>query len=308
MIKKIVSLLTLIIGVTIITFVLLSLTEADPAEVYARRIYINPTQEEINSIRLELGYDQPLYQQYFNYLVKLGKGDLGKSLVTNNRVIKDICLTLKETLKLIGCSCVWIITLTIFLACLAVKFRNRFVDHLVRLFVILGISVPSFWLGFIFLYVFAVNLKIFNVMDFGTLKGLILPSLTLAIPTTATLVRLLRSNMLSEINKDYFIFARASGKSESKIIFSSVLKNSLPPVITLFFQNIGLMIGGSAIVESVFSWPGLGMYLLNAIMQLDLPAISGCVLIISLIFIACNSLASIINKLLMPKLSMQGVK
>ncbi|MBC2399152.1 ABC transporter permease [Clostridium tetanomorphum] len=202
-----------------------------------------------------------LIKQYRKYIKGVLKGNLGTSLVTNNLVSQDIGTKMKPT--------------------------------------ILGISVPNFWFGYILLLCLSVKLSIFKVVDYGTMKSLILPSFTFALPVASSLIRILRSDIISEFGKDYYIYAKARGIKGKKLI-AHVIRNALPPVITMFFQNVGFLIGGSAIIESVFSWPGFGGYFVKAILERDLPAISGCVLAIAIIFVFCNWLSNTLSVKLNP--------
>lgn len=298
--KRIYELIIILIGVSILSFVFSNISTIDPAEAFARRSIVNPTNEQINEIREEMGYDKPIYIQYMQWLKNFFRGDFGTSLITQNAVSKDILHRLRGTLLIVGMAFLWIIVITILLSIFAASNKDSFIDYIIRAISIVGISLPGFWVGFILLTVFAITIPVFKVVDYGNLKSLILPSLTLAIPIIASSVRVLRATILSNLNKDYVLYARARGIPMRQIMFKHVLKNSIPPIITLLFQNIGFMIGGSAIIESVFSWPGIGMYFVNAIIGRDLPAINGCVLVIAIIFVICNLLAEIINKMINP--------
>lgn len=300
MIKKIVELIIILIGVSILSFAFSNVSSIDPAEAFTRRNIVNPSEEQINEIRHKMGYDEPMYMQYIHWFKNCLKGDFGTSLVTQNPVLEDILGKLIATLTIVGMAFIWIVLFTILLSVLTAINKDSIADHIIRIITIFGISLPSFWLGFLLLTLFAITFSVFKVVDYGGIKSIILPSITLAVPIISSSVRVLRATILSNLSKDYVLYARARGLPLRKIIFRHVLKNALPPTITLFFQNIGFMIGGSAIVESVFSWPGLGNYFVNAILGRDLPAINGCVLIIATIFIICNFIAEFINIILNP--------
>lgn len=300
MIKKIVELIIILIGVSILSFTFSNISSIDPAEAFTRRSIVNPSEEQINEIRHKMGYDEPMYMQYIHWFKNCLKGDFGTSLVTQNPVLEDILDKLMATLTIVGVAFIWIVLFTILLSVLTAINKDSIADHIIRIITIFGISLPSFWLGFLLLTLLAITFPIFKVVDYGEIKSIILPSITLAVPIISSSVRVLRATILSNLSKDYVLYARARGLPLRKIIFRHVLKNALPPTITLFFQNIGFMIGGSAIVESVFSWPGLGNYFVNAILGRDLPAINGCVLIIATIFIICNFIAEFINIILNP--------
>lgn len=300
--KKLVHLLFVLVGVSLLSFILANLSSVDPAEAIARRTYSNPTQAQIQAIRKERGLDQPILVQYAQWAKNCLHGNLGTSYQSNNPVRQEISGKLTATLLLVGMAFIWILLFTIPLGVLSAAYKNGICDHFIRSITILGVSIPSFWLGFLLLTAFAISIPIFKVVDYGNLQSLILPSITLAVPVICASVRMLRATMLENLKQDYVIYAQARGLSPRQILWKHVLKNALPPMITLFFQNIGMMIGGSAIVESVFSWPGLGSYFVSSIVNRDLPVITGCVLILGIIFVVCNTIGEIMNQILNPRM------
>ncbi len=301
--RRILGLLIVLIGVTILSFIFSSISPVDPAQAYVMKNIPNPTQEQIEAVREELGLNLPIYEQYYNWLINCLKGDFGKSLTTRNYVIEDIFKKLPATLSIVGMAMLWIVLITFPVALICAVKKDSALDHAVRIVSIIGVSIPSFWLGFLLLLAFAVFIPIFVVVDFGSLRSLILPSLTIAVPVICSLTRMLRSTILSNLNKDYVVYAKARGLSNSTIMSKYVLRNSLPPVITALCQSFGYMIAGSAIVENVFSWPGLGNHLIHAIFGRDLPTINGAVLILAVIFVICNLLADLVNNLINPRIS-----
>lgn len=300
-IKRIISTIYVLIGVTIMSFVFSNISPIDPAEAKLINSIGNPTEEQVEALRDKLGLNQPVYKQYLYWLGNFLKGDLGNSILTNKPVLDEIKEKLPATLEIILIAFIWVLLLTIPISILCVVWKDRIFDHIVRILTLMGISVPTFWLGFIFLVLFAVKLPIFKVVDYGGFKSTILPTLTIAISTSSVLIRLLRATMLSNINQDYVIYAKARGLSQTKIMVGYVLKNSIPPVITMIFQHFGYMIAGSAVIETVFSWPGIGSHMVNSIIARDLPTINGCLVVIAIIFVISNLMADIINIVLNPK-------
>jgi ABC-type dipeptide/oligopeptide/nickel transport system permease component len=301
-VKRLVHLFIVLFGVTFISFLLSKISPVDPAEAFALRVTRNPSPEIIEEIRVDMGLHLPVYQQYIRWLGNCLRGDLGISLMTKNPVSADIARKLPETLKLVGMALMWIVVSSVPASLVSSVRKNSFFDRLIRGLTILGISIPSFWLGFLFLLLFAITLPLFKVVDYGSIKSLILPSLVLAIPASSSFTRVFRATILSNLNKDYVVYAKARGISGGRIIVAHVLKNSLPPMVTLFCQYLGLLIAGSAIVENVFSLQGMGAHLLNSVMARDLPAINGCVLLVAIIFVVCSMLADSINTLLNPRM------
>lgn len=300
--NRLFSLIIVLIGVTMLSFIFSNISSVDPAEALARRSMLSPTPKQIEEIRKEMGLNLPIYQQYLNWLWGALRGELGISLLTRNPVAADLAEKLPATFLIVGLASLWIIIITVPLSILSALKKGSFFDHTLRMITIFGISIPNFWLGFILLVAFAIMLPFFKVVDYGNFKSLILPSFTIAIPMAASSIRLLRATILANMNKDFVIYAKARGISNSRIIWQHVLKNSLPPMITVFCQYLGYMIAGSAIVETVFSWPGIGSHLVNAIIGRDLPTINGCVLVIAVLFVFFNLLADLVNSMINPKM------
>ncbi|MCG8515984.1 MAG: ABC transporter permease [Halanaerobiales bacterium] len=300
--NRLFSLIIVLIGVTMLSFIFSNISSVDPAEALARRSMLSPTPKQIEEIRKEMGLNLPIYQQYLNWLWGALRGELGISLLTRNPVAADLAEKLPATFLIVGLASLWIIIITVPLSILSALKKGSFFDHTLRMITIFGISIPNFWLGFILLVAFAIMLPFFKVVDYGNFKSLILPSFTIAIPMAASSIRLLRATILANMNKDFVIYAKARGISNSRIIWQHILKNSLPPMITVFCQYLGYMIAGSAIVETVFSWPGIGSHLVNAIIGRDLPTINGCVLVIAVLFVFFNLLADLVNSMINPKM------
>ncbi len=300
--NRLIGLIIVLIGVTVLTFIFSNISTVDPAEAFARRNILNPTPMQIEGLREEMGLNLPVYRQYFHWMGESMKGNLGISLLTKNSVSADIAKKMPATLSIVGMAFFWIVVITLPISILSAVKQNGVFDHVARVITIFGISMPNFWLGFIMLIAFAVVVPIFNVVDYGNFKSIILPSLTLAIPVISSSIRLFRATILLNMNKDFVTYAKARGISKTNIIWKHILKNSLPPMITLMCQNLGYMIAGSAIVESVFSWPGIGSHLVEAIVGRDLPTINGCVLVIAVIFVLSNLFADVVNIMLNPKI------
>lgn len=304
--NRLTHLIIVLFGVTILSFFLSNISKVDPASAYASRVLQNPSAEQIEEIRVRMGLNLPICRQYINWVGNCLKGDLGTSLLTKNPVSYDIGRKLPQTMGLVAMALLWTLISFIPISVIAtVAGENSLFNHLVRTMTILGISIPSFWLGFVFLLLFAITFPIFKVVDYGTIRSLILPSLVLAIPPASSFTRVFSATLKSNLNKDYVVYARARGISSNRIIWVHVFKNSLPPIITLLFQQLGYMLVGSAVVESVFSLKGLGLHLLNAVTARDLPTINGCVLVIALIFVICSGISDGINLVLNPRIGHQ---
>lgn len=286
--------------ISIISFFLANISSIDSAETIGHHLYGNPSQEQIENIRIEKGLDKPAHIQYIKWLQHALVGDLGISYQTSNPVLSDIKDKLFATVKLVIVSLFFIAVITIPLSLVSAYKKDTLIDKSIQVITILGISVPSFWLGYVLLSIFAIKLPIFKVVEYGNFRSLILPAATLAAPVISSSVKILRTTLLENSEQEYVTYARARGLSYKRILYAHILKNSLPPMITLFFQNIGMMVAGSVIVENVFSWPGLGAYFMSAIVNRDTPAITGCMLILGMIFVISNYVSESINHFLNP--------
>lgn len=227
-------------------------------------------------------------------------GELGTSLTTHQPIVKDLHKYLATTTSLVGMAILWIIVLTVPISLLCARKRNRLFDQVTRGITICGICVPTFWLGFLLLLFFAIHLKWFSVLPSPGWRGFLLPSFALAVPSSCSLIRIMRSSLLAELSSDYVRFAKARGLSANRILVCHILRNALPPVVTIFFQQFGFLIAGGAVIESVFSIKGIGTYLVDSVIAADTIAVSTCIVVIAAIFVVANFMADIINRLLCP--------
>lgn len=298
--KRLAGMIVVLFGVSILSFVFIALSGRDPAEIMARKGSLNVTAEQIEVVRAEMGLDKPLPVRYINWLGDLFSGDMGDSFYSHKPIRQDLKEFLPVSFYLVSLSLLWIILLTVPLSLICARWRNGAVDHLVRWLSLGGVCMPTFWLGFLLLLAFAVKLGWFHVLPDPGIKGYILPSFTLALPCACGLLRLMRSSLLSEFGADYVQYAKARGLSSSRILIKHILRNSLPPVITLFCQYLGYLVAGSVVVESVFSIKGLGSYLVNCVTAADSIATATCIVIIAGIFVLANLAGDILNRLLCP--------
>ena len=218
-VKRIVRLLILLFGVSILCFVLTALSSTDPATYIIRRGNLSPTPEAIEQIRVELGLDQPLPIRYFNWIGGVLHGDFGESIFSTNDVAADLARYFPQTLQLVALSLAEIIVFSILLGVLCAAKKNKLTDHIMRIVSMFGICVPPFWLGFLLLIGFAVEIPIFSVTPAPGIMGLILPSITLSFPAICSTVRVFRASLLEEMHRDYVSFARANGMSVKRILW-----------------------------------------------------------------------------------------
>lgn len=298
--KRLWGFVVVLVGVSILSFLLTTLSGTDPAEVIARRNSIGATDEMIQQIRMEMGLDKSLYVRYFQWLGGFFTGDLGISVYSFHPISEDLAAYFPTTLALVGLSLIWIVVISVPVSLLCVRRKDSAFDHISRGITLIGICMPTFWLGFLLLLAFAVKLPIFTVVPAPGIKGLLLPSLTLAVPVTCSFIRLFRSSLLGELGRDYVVYAKARGLPPGRILLHHVTRNALPPIITLFCQYLGGLIAGGALVESVFSLSGIGSYLIACVIAADTTAVATCIMIIAAIFVLSNLAGDIINRLLCP--------
>lgn len=304
MIKRVISrlgvLAVVLFGVTLLTFFYTSLSPVDAAQALAVRRYTRPTEEQVTQVRQELGLDQPLIKQYTGWLTKAVKGDFGNSYNTGKPIIDELSASMRPTLKLAAMALLFTALLSIPLGVLSAAGKGGFADKSIYLFGIVCMSVPNYWIGFMLMLAFAVNIPLFSIMGAENWIDFVLPALAIAIPTAAANIRVFRSSLLDGYNSDFVMYARTRGISEFKIA-GMVSRYALPPLVTLFGQSFGFTIAGSAMIESVFSIPGVGSMLVTALSSRDTVTINACVLVIAVIFVAVNFLAEIVCALLDPK-------
>lgn len=299
--RRVSILLIVLFGVTILAFVFSSLSPTDAAHALAVRRYTRPSPEQIESVRHELGMDQPIVQQYARWVWNALHGDFGNSYNTGQPIIKELLSCAKPTFLLTSLALLFSAVITVPLGVLSASRKGGLSDKTIYLFGIIGMSLPNYWAGFLLLMTFAVNIPIFSVVSAGTLKDFILPALALAIPTAAGSIRVFRSSLLGGYSCDFVSYARARGVPERRIA-ALVARHALPPIITMFAQNFGFTIAGSAMVESVFSIPGVGSMLVTALNARDIITVNACVLFVAAIFVIVNFMADLINVALNPRM------
>lgn len=283
------SLIPVVVGVTLITFALMGLVPGDPAEIIAAYGQeADPSAKEIAAVRAQLGLDLPLHLRYLRWLSRAVRGDLGRSLRTGAPVWREIAVRLPATLELAvgGMGIGLLIALPI--GILAAVRRDSLLDQISRLLALLGASLPSFWLGAMLILLFAVRLGWLPSMGRGGLDHYVLPSCALGVGASALLMRLTRASLLETLDQDFIRTARAKGLPGRAVVLGHALKPSLLPVVTVLGLQLGHLLGGAVIIETIFAWPGLGMFLIESILGRDFPVIQGFALFMGLIFIAIN--------------------
>jgi peptide/nickel transport system permease protein len=295
--------LFILLGISLVTYILLYLVPADPVRQIAGR---SATVETVESIRRQLGLDLPLWQQYLRYLGNLLQGDLGRSYIQKTEVAELIRSRLPATLLLLAGAITVELAIGITAGIIAAARRGRAVDRLIMVGSFTAVSAPQFVVGILLLYVFAVQLGWFPIGGYGTFAHLVLPSITLGILGGGWYARMMRSSMIDVLRQDYIVTARAKGAGQSRILLVHGLRNAVLPVIAMIGLDIGIFMSGAVVVESVFGWPGIGQLAWQAIQRVDIPIIVGVTLVAAVAIIIGNLLADIVAPFIDPRIRLKA--
>lgn len=301
MIKKIFSIFSIFLAISIITFFLVKLAPGDPAKNYLRASHVSITEENLIKTREELGLNKSYISQYLSWSANIIKGNFGISYIKKVPVISLIKEAIVPTFQLGIISFFLLILTAPLFGILSAMYKNKFLDYLIQFFTYIGISIPTFWIGYILIIIFSVSLKILPVSGRGTLKHFILPSITLVLPLIAQTIFFIRKTILEEMEKPHFENAIIRGIKKEKLIFNHLLKNCSIPIITVLSSNIMYVLTGSVLIEEIFSWPGIGRLFATAVKTGDLPLIQIQLLFFGLMSIIVNEITQIIIKNLDPK-------
>jgi len=302
-VRRFIQIIVVLFGISFLTFGLTYLSPGDPAEIMLTECGNIPTHELLEKTRAELGLDKPFLVQYGSWLKGVLTGDMGTSYSMKVPVVEKITSCFGPTLKLALASLVIMIIVSIPLGILSAIYHNKWVDNLVRAITFMGVSIPNFWIGLILLSIFGVTLRWVSVSGGSTdFKSLILPAVTLAIAMSAKYTRQVRAAVLEELNQDYVIGARMRGIKESTILWKHVLPNAMLPLVTLLGLSLGSLLGGTAVVEIIYNWPGMGSMAVKAISCRDYPLVQAYVLWTALLYMGINLLVDLSYYRLDPRL------
>ncbi|AGS24052.1 ABC transporter permease [Rhizobium etli] len=298
--------LPVIFGISVITFILVRLIPGDPAR---NILGTRATPAALAGIRAQYGLDQPMWVQYLYFLKNLANGEMGKSILYKVDVLKLIVTRIEPTLALVASSVVLSVLIAVPLAAIAARNAGRASDHAVRIVSTFGIGFPPFWLGLMLIILFSVELGMLPVSGYGETIGdklshLVLPSLTVALSLSTVLTRSLRAAMIEALKSDVATAARARGMPEGIVFWRHVLPNSLVPTINLLAVNIGWLIGGTVVVESVFALPGMGQLLVRAIFSRDYMVVQGVAMVFACATVLINFLADIVTVAVDPRVKL----
>lgn len=326
--KRLLLMIPILIGISILTFAISNTIPGDPA-----RLILGPkaTPEGLEDLREDMGLNDPLYIQYGRYMTDIAQGDLGESTYSQRPVSADLIRYFPATLELTLFAMVITVLIGIPLGIISASRKDRIADQITRIFALIGVAMPAFWLGLLLLLLFYLKLGILpgsGRLDSGmsppsyitgmytvdalltgnwpvfkaAVMHLVLPGITLAAITIGMITRMTRSSMLEVLKSDYIRTAHAKGAPENRVLYGHALRNGVMPVITLLGMAFGHALGGSVLVEAVFSWPGLGRYAVNAINYLDFPAVMGVTILIAILFILVNLIVDTMYFFIDPRL------
>jgi ABC-type dipeptide/oligopeptide/nickel transport system permease component len=285
---------------SLVVFLMLFLTPGDPASIYIGEQAATP--ERLADIRRVMGLDRPLHVQYGDFLWRALRGDLGRSLQTNRPVLDEILSRLPRTIELAVAAMALAVALGFALGLVSALRQNTAVDTLAMLVALFGVSVPVFWLALLLIMLFAVQLQWLPATSGPGLMGLILPAVSLALLSAATLARLVRSCVLEVLRLDYLTTARAKGLGAAVVVLRHALPNALIPVITAMGLQFGALLSGAVITETIFARPGLGKLVVDSIQSKDLPTVQGVVLVLACIYVVMNLLVDLSYALVDPRI------
>jgi peptide/nickel transport system permease protein len=304
--SRLVAMVPLLLALSMASFALVHVIPGDPALVMLGEG--NP--QALADLREQLGLNKPLTVRYAEWLGRVVRGDLGESLYNKTRISEELVWRMPTTAALVALSLVFAVGIGIPAGLLSAAFRNTWIDHAARLLTLVSLSLPSFWLGLMLIILFSLKLDLLPIVGYepitqdfwGGLRFLILPAAALGSHLAALLTRLTRSSMLEVLGQDYVRTARAKGLRDIVVLMRHALRNALIPIVTVIGINIGILLGGSAVVETVFVLPGVGQLVVRSLYNRDLPVIQGLILYVAVIYVMVNLLVDVLYTFLDPRL------
>ena len=300
--KRLLQLIPIVIGLSFLTFLLMYISPGDPAikKLNAQGIPIDG--EVLAETREEMGLNEPFLVRYGQWLGDLVRGDFGTSYKDGLPVLPKLLTAMGKTLIWAAATLAVALALSLPLGILSAVRQNRPIDYIVRFFSFVGNSMPSFLISVLLMYVLCIRLKLLKIVADQSFKGLLLPCLAMAIPMTGRFIRQIRAQVLEELGKGYVLGARARGVGELRVLTRNVLHNSLMGILTVVGMATGTMLGGSVIIETIFSWPGIGKLVMDSITGRDYPVIQGFVVFMASIYVIINLLTDVSYRLVDPRI------
>lgn len=304
--KRVIGAVVVIVGVTFLAFLLSYLSPTDPATRFFTDHGVVPTPDQLAAKRSELGLDRPFLDQYVSWMASVFQGDLGESYRSGRSVSASLMSCMPYTLALTATSLALTLAISLPLGLACAYRKDGLLDNAVRAVTYLFCSLPTFFVALILLYVLAVQLHLFPVRSTPDLAGIAMPTLALALPLSAWYVRQVRTVALEQLEAPYVDGLRSRGISERRILFKHVLRNSLVPVLALMGISVGSLLGGTAIVESIFNWPGVGNLSVAAINARDYPVVQGYALLMAVVYLVVNWVVDALYRVVDPRIGKGG--
>ena len=299
--KRLATVIPILIGISFLSFALISLSPSNPAEVALRVNEIVPTEEAVKAMEEQLGTNRPYVERYVTWLTDSLQGDFGNSYVNNKPVATLIGRAIPNTIKLALVALIITIVFSVLVGILCAVYEGTFGDKLARALVFVGTAMPSFWVGLLLIWIFSVKLNLFPTSGMEKPSSIVLPAITLALAYISTYVRLIRNNMVQNKHENYVYYARIRGLKETTIV-KHIFKNSLQSSLTALGMSIPKLIAGTVIVENIFAWPGVGRVCVDAIFNRDFPVIQAYILLMAVLFVICNLLVDIFSVAIDPRM------
>ena len=299
--KRLATVIPILIGISFLSFALISLSPSNPAEVALRVNEIVPTEEAVRAMEEQLRTNKPYIERYVTWLTDSLQGDFGNSYVNNKPVATLIGQAIPNTIKLAFVALLITIVFSVLVGILCAVYEGSFGDKLARALVFVGTAMPSFWVGLLLIWIFSVKLNLFPTSGMERPSSIVLPAITLALAYISTYVRLIRNNMVQNKHENYVYYARIRGLKETTII-KHIFKNSLQSSLTALGMSIPKLIAGTVIVENIFAWPGVGRVCVDAIFNRDFPVIQAYILLMAVLFVICNLLVDIFSVAIDPRM------
>lgn len=300
--RRVLLLFPVMLGVSFVVFTIMFFTPGDPASILLGE---RAPEEEVQALREQMGLDDPFFVQYGRFLFNALQGDLGRSLTTRRPAAIELFARFPATLQLAAAGVFIAVLIGVPIGIISATRQYSLFDGASMVIALLGVSMPNFWQGIMMVLLFAIYLNWFPSSGYGTIAHLIMPSLTIGTSSAATITRMTRSSMLEVIRQDYIRTARAKGLSERVVITRHALKNALIPIVTVVGLQFGFLLGGAVLTETIFSWPGVGRLMVDAIRQRDYPVVQGGVLLLALTFSVVNLLVDVFYAYIDPRIKAQ---
>ena len=309
LLRRLLSLIPVVFGVTVLVFLIIHVTPGDPARIM---LGAAGRPEDVENLRHELGLDQPIYVQYARWIERAAHGDLGRSIALRRPVLDEVVARFKNTLLLSTAAMLVSFPLGIAIGVVSAVRRGTLLDRVAILLATFGLSLPSFWFGMVLIMIFTVELRWLpgtgmtspigggGIADIA--KHMVLPTLALSVIPLAVIARYTRSAMLEVVSQDFVTTARAKGVSERRVVLHHVFRNTLVLIVTMLGLQVGFLMAGAVYVENVFSWPGIGQLLVDAILKRDFPLVQGGVLLVALSYVGINLLTDLVYAYLDPRI------